>query len=143
MKERINTIQQEQQEYYACLYRAVEETGCLEASTDGIASMMDDEQTIAKLAGFCRKAGLEEEPCVMRTLWQSRFTLDEDTVRRIFRTAYMRPYEGKPVSQMNQKERIARTIRDFFQRRYQLRYNVVIRQVQDKKKDLVQDKVLK
>ena len=48
MKERINTIQQEQQEYYACLYRAVEETGCPETSTDGIASMTDDDQVGAR-----------------------------------------------------------------------------------------------
>ena len=135
MKERINTIQQEQQEYYACLYRAVEEVGCTGTSADGIASMMDDEQTIAKLAGYCRQAGLEEEACVMRTLWQSRFALDEDTIRRIFRVAYMQPSEGKAVSQMNLKERIARTIRDFFQRRYQLRYNEVKQMVEFRAND--------
>ena len=48
MKERINTIQQEQQEYYACLYRAVEEVGCTRTSADGIACMMEDDQVGAR-----------------------------------------------------------------------------------------------
>ena len=102
-------------EYYSCLYRALEEH-----PDDN-----DEEQALVALADYCRKARLEEEACVKRTLWQCRFQGQEDLVRKIFRSAYVRSYQGKTTSQMNQKERIARTIRDFFERRYQLRYNMV------------------
>ena len=102
-------------EYYTCLHRALED-------------FPDDEemeQALVALAEYCRKAKLEEEACVKRTIRQGRFRQHEDLVRKVFRTAYVRRYHGKTVSQMNQKERIARTIRDFFDRRYQLRYNEV------------------
>lgn len=102
-------------EYYACLQRALEDFPDAE----------EEEQVLATLAGYCQKARLEEEACVRHTLWQWRFHEDEDIVRKIFRTAYMKKFRGKAVSQMNQKERIAYTIRDFFERRYQLRYNEV------------------
>ena len=102
-------------EFYTCLRRALEEYPDEE----------DVEQALVTLADYCRKAKLGEEACVKRTLRQQRFRQHEDLVRKIFRTAYVRRYQGKTISQMNQKERIARTIRDFFDRRYQLRYNEV------------------
>jgi hypothetical protein len=110
-----NDIDRWMQEYYACLQQSIEN------STADAA----DEQVVADLASRCQRARLEEEQCVQRTLWQPRVKLSEDAVRKIFRTAYTRRLQGRAVSQMNQKERIARSIRDFFQRRYQLRYNVV------------------
>ena len=102
-------------EYYSCLYRVLEETP----------DPTDTEQALNKLADCCRRAKLEEEACVKRTLWQSQFQKHEDLVRKIFRAAYARRYQGRRVSPMNQKERTAHSIRDFFDRRYQLRYNVV------------------
>ena len=113
------------QEYYACLTRALEQYPREE----------DEERALCALAAYCRKAWLNEEAAVRRTLWQWRFHEHEDTVRKIFRTAYAREYQGKPVSQMNQKERIARTIRDFFNRRYQLRYNEVKQAVEYRPND--------
>ena len=101
-------------EFYTCMQQAVEECG------NG-----DDEQVLNCLANKCRRARLEEEACVKRTLWQGRFSMSEDLVRKVFRAVYARQYRGKTVSPMNQKERIAHSIRDFFSRRYQLRYNVV------------------
>lgn len=44
--------------------------------------------------------------------------LSVDEVRRIFRTVYQNNAEGRPWSQMSEKERIARKVRDFFERRY-------------------------
>ena len=108
-------LERMKQEYYTCLNRALDEHPAVE----------DAEQALCALAGYCRQAQLEEEASVRRTLWHWRFRESEDTVRKIFRSAYAREYKGKPVSQMNEKERVARTIRDFFARRYQLRYNVV------------------
>lgn len=102
-------------EFYACLQHALEE----------FPDDHEQEQALVRLADYCRKALLEEETCVKRVLSLSRFTIGEDMVRKIFRAAYIKRYEGKAVSQMNQKERIARTIRDFFDRRYELRYNEV------------------
>ena len=87
------------------------------------------------LADYCRKAGLAEEACVKRTLWLSRVRLSEDVVRKIFRAAYAKPYEGKLISQMNEKERIARTIREFMTRRYQLRYNEIKQMVEFRQND--------
>jgi predicted P-loop ATPase len=63
---------------------------------------------------------------VERASWNARFKpLGIDVIRKIFRNAYKTPYDGRPVSQMNEKERIMRSIEDFLSRRYQLRYNVI------------------
>ena len=112
-------------EYYTCLNHALEEY-----PGEG-----NEEQALCALAGYCRQARLEEEACIRRTLWHGHFQEHEDVVRKIFRSAYSREYKGKTVSQMNQKERIARTIRDFFDRRYQLRYNEVKQMVEYRPND--------
>ena len=116
-----------QREFYACLGRAL----------DDYPSVDDGEAMVAALAGYCRKACLEEESCVRRTLWQSRVTLSEDVVRRIFRTTFAKEYRGKKVSAMNQKERIAHDIRSFLERRYELRYNVVKQVTEYRRRDQV------
>ena len=108
-------LERMKQEYYTCLNHAL----------DDYPDEADEEQALNTLAGYCRKARLEEEAAVRRTLWHWRFHEHEDVVRKVFRAAYSNSYQGKPLSQMNQKERTAHTIRDFFERRYQLRYNVV------------------
>ena len=101
-------------EYYTCLSKALDDQPeC-------------DEQCLVLLAGYCQKAHLEEEACVMRTHWDNRFRqLSLDVIRKVFRETYKKPYNGRTLSQMNEKERIIRFIEDFFARRYQLRYNVV------------------
>lgn len=106
--------EQAQLEYHTCLSKAIEEAG------DHV------EHCAQQLADYCAKAHLGEEDSVERTRWQSRFrTLSEDVIRKIFRNAYKKPQGGRPLSQMNEKERIMRSIVEFFDRRYQLRYNVV------------------
>lgn len=112
-------------EFYTCLQHAIE------AHPESDA----DEALVVTLADYCRKAGLAEEACVKRTLWLSRVNQSEDVVRKIFRAVYAKPYEGKLISQMNEKERIARTIREFLTRRYQLRYNEVKQIVEFRKND--------
>ena len=102
-------------EFYTCVQHAIE------AHTEA----EDDEALVVTLADYCRKAGLAEEACVKRTLWLSQVRQGEDVVRKIFRAAYAKPYNSKLLSQMNEKERIARTIREFMTRRYQLRFNEV------------------
>jgi hypothetical protein len=108
-------LERMKREYYTCLSHAL----------DDYPDEGDEEQALNALAGYCRKAQLDEEASVRRTLWHWRFHEHEDIARKIFRAAYATNYQGKPISQMNQKERIAHTIRDFFERRYQLRFNVV------------------
>ena len=110
-------VERQRLEFYACLQAALEH--CAGGGST------EQEQVLTVLADNCRKALLPEEDCVRRTLWMPRFEESEDIVRKIFRAAYTQAYRGKPLSQMNQKERIARAIRDFFERRYQLRYNEV------------------
>ena len=98
-------------EYYTCLANAIREA-------------TDDETLVRLTAEQCRQSGLPEEPCVLRTVSQERIGLEEDEIRKIFRTVYARK-PRQPRSSFNQKERIARGIADFFERRYQLRYNTV------------------
>ena len=45
-------------------------------------------------------------------------------------------YKGKPVSQMNEKERIMRSIEDFLARRYELRFNTVKQTTEFRPNDL-------
>ena len=101
-------------EYQTCLSKAID---------DGEGQA---EKCLQLLADYCRKACLQEEGCVERAVWNMRFkTLGADVIRKTFRNAYKDPYKGRPLSQMNEKERIMRSIEDFLSRRYQLRYNVV------------------
>ena len=97
---------------------------CLSKALDDCPENM--EQCLQTLADYCAKACLEEEGCVVRASWNARFKpLGTDLIRKTFRNAYKKPYKGIPISQMNEKERIMRSIEDFLSRRYQLRYNVV------------------
>ena len=112
-------------EFYTCMKKALSE------STD------DAEHCVVLLAGYCQKAGLAEEACTMRTMWDRRFRpLGDDLIRKMFRAAYDQPYNGRTLSQMNEKERIIRFIEDFFHRRYQLRYNVVKQMTEFRANDL-------
>ena len=97
---------------------------CLSKAIDDCEGRM--EKCLQLLADYCAKACLQEEGCVERAVWSRRFKpFGIDVIRKIFRNAYKTPYEGRPLSQMNEKERIMRSIEDFLSRRYQLRYNVV------------------
>ena len=101
-------------EFQVCLSRAIDECG------------NQAEECLQKLADYCNKACLSEEGCTMRATWNARFSsLGEDLIRKVFRNSYKKPYNGKPISQMNEKERIMRSIEGFLLRRYELRYNVV------------------
>ena len=97
---------------------------CLAKALDDCPTDMTE--CLQTLADYCAKACLPEESCTLRTSWNARFKpLGADLIRKTFRNAYKKPYDGRPVSQMNEKERIMRSIEDFLSRRYQLRYNVV------------------
>jgi predicted P-loop ATPase len=103
-----------QLEYQVCLSKAIDD------------SPEDMEECLQKLADYCHKARLAEEACVKRASWNARFKpLGIDLIRKTFRNAYKKAYKGKKMSQMNEKERIMRSVENFLQRRYELRYNVV------------------
>ena len=114
-------IERQRADFYACLMKA-QETVELDANDPACA-----EQLVVELAILCRRSALPEEACVQRAAfyWQWHLTVDE--VRRIFRTVYQEKAEGRPWSQMTEKERIARKVKSFFERRYELRYNVMKR----------------
>ena len=115
-----------QMEYQACLSKAIDE----EAD--------DSERCVQLLADYCAKARLGEEGCVKRTQGRFRFRdVSDDLIRKIFRNAYKQPYEGRTLSQMNEKERIMRSIENFLNRRYQLRFNVVKQVTEFRKNDLL------
>jgi len=82
------------------------------------------EDIVMHTAVRCRRADLPEEPCVERTASLDCLDITEAEVRKIFHAAYAHAV-GRPQSAMNQKERIARSIADFFSRRYELRYNMM------------------
>ena len=101
-------------EFQTCLSQAIDE------------SEGDPEKCLQLLADYCNKACLQEKACVVRASWNARFkSLGEDLIRKTFRNSYKKVYEGKPISRMNEKERIMRSIENFLSRRYELRYNVV------------------
>ena len=114
-------IERERADFYACLTRA-QETVTLDTADPASA-----EALVVELARLCRKSALPEESCVQRTGFYRHWHLSVDEVRRIFRTVYQNNAEGRPWSQMSEKERIARKVRDFFERRYELRFNVMKR----------------
>ena len=101
-------------EFHTCLSKALDDCGD------------QAEQCLQTLADYCHKACLQEEGCVVRASWTAFFKpLGIDLIRKVFRNAYKTTYKGQPVSQMNEKERIMRSIEDFLGRRYELRYNTV------------------
>ena len=112
-------IERQRADYYACVDRAWEET---DADDDDAVSQ---ERFMVRLAELCRQSALPEESCVQRTGNYSRWHMDIDTVRRIFRTVYKKRPEGRPWSQLSEKERVARKLKEFFDRRYELRFNVM------------------
>lgn len=115
-------IREEQADFYTCMKKAQEETA---DGGNAEATAMHDEQLVVMLAQLCRKSGLDEETSVRRTLFHRHLKVEESIIRKIFRNAYRKHHEGKPWSQMSEKERIARKVEEFFHRRYELRYNTM------------------
>ena len=110
-------IERERADFYACQRKAREN---YVAESDDKAIQEDGMLTL--LAQYCRKSGLPEESCVIRASRYANQTAREN-IRSIFRSVYADYDAGKPMSQMTEKQRIARKVRDFFNRRYDLRYN--------------------
>ena len=112
-------------EFQTCLLKAIDECGD------------DAVRCVQLLADYCWKAHLPEEASVTRAIWSSKLRkLDDDLVRKTFRAAYKESPKGQPLSQMNEKERIMRSIEDFLSRRYQLRYNEVKQLTEFRRNDL-------
>ena len=120
-----NTRERLELEYETCVQKAIDEGG------------EDAKHCLSLLADYCAKAQLSEEGCVKRTQWKSRFRqIGDDVIRKVFRSAFKKPFKGRPQSQMNEKERIIRSIEEFLSRRYQLRFNVVKQVVEFRRNDL-------
>ena len=117
-----NNIALEQQEkeradFYVCKRKAYEDY--VPESPD---MAIQEEGRTTLLAQYCRKSGLPEESSVIRA---ARYTdkLNIENVRSIFRSVYADNEPGKPMAMMTEKQRIAYKVREFFDRRYDLRYN--------------------
>ncbi len=100
---------------------------CLEYTKNhpAVHGTLDGERNVLQLALLCRRSALPEEGAVQRTCLYSPWQLDETTVRSIFKNAYSRYHNGTPHRYMTPKEQIARKVQAFFERRYELRYNVM------------------
>ena len=112
-------VERERTDFYTCLAKAREEC----SGSDG--SALADEQFVNTLATLCRRSGLQEETSVLRTLTLHLTKAGETVVRKIFRSVYQQLPEGKPWSQMSRHECIAHKVKEFFERRYELRYNTM------------------
>ena len=101
-------------EFQTCLSKAIDDS-------EGNA-----ERCLQLLADYCAMACLQEEGSIVRASWNSYFKpLGIDLIRKTFRNSYKKDYKGKRLSQMNEKERIMRSIESFLSRRYEMRYNTV------------------
>lgn len=124
--------EREREDFYTCMRVAMEKT-----YGKGIISNTgnDGEEMLGTLALLCRQSGLAEETAVQKTLWHPAVNVGADSVRKIFRTIYGKVSKGKPQACMNEKERIARRVREFFERRYEVRYNVLKRTEEVRERD--------
>ena len=111
--------EREQADFYACM------KGARQAVDSGSNSGMDAERLVAELALRCRKSAIDMERAVQRTMFFREYDISETAVRGIFQSVYKQTPQGAPGSQMPEKERVARMVHDFFQRRYELRYNTM------------------
>ena len=109
--------EKERADFYACRRKAHED---YQPEADDVAIREDGELTL--LAQYCRRSALPIEASVVRT---ARYfpTVKIEDIRSIFNSVYEKTTEGKPMAMMTEKERIARKVQDFFERRYELRYN--------------------
>jgi predicted P-loop ATPase len=109
--------EKERADFYACQRKAVED---YMPESDDEAIQEDGRMTL--LAQYCRKSGLPEESSVIRAARYAN-QLAIENIRSIFRSIYAENEPGRPMAMMTEKQRIARKVREFFDRRYDLRYN--------------------
>ncbi len=107
----------ERADFYACRRKARED---YKPESDDPRIQEDGELTL--LAQYCRRSALPMESSVVRTARYFPTVAIED-IRSIFKSVYEKIAEGRPMAMMTEKERIARKVQDFFERRYELRYN--------------------
>ena len=110
-------VEKERADFYACWQKALED---YQPESDDKALQEDGLMTL--LAQYCRKSGLPEESSVIRAARYST-QMPLDTVRTVFRSVYQENAAGRPMAMMTEKQRIARKVKDFFDRRYELRFN--------------------
>ena len=110
-------LDKERADFFACRQKAREDYKP-EAADKGI--QLEGELTL--LAQYCRKSALPLESSVIRAA-RYAYGISIENVRSIFKSVYEKTAEGKPMAMMSEKERIARKVQDFFERRYELRFN--------------------
>ena len=109
--------EKERADFYACRRKAREN---YKPESDDKDVQVDGELTL--LAQYCRKSALPIESSVIRAA-RYAYGISIENIRSIFQSVYETTAEGKPMAMMSEKERIARKVQDFFDRRYELRYN--------------------
>ena len=114
-------VERQQIDFYTCVTKAREECPATAAADDPLTA----EALLVRLARNCRRSGLPEETSVRRTLLVLPTTADETLVRKVFRSVYEKLPEGKSWALLPEKERTARQVKEFLERRYELRYNTL------------------
>jgi len=107
----------ERADFYTCRRKAREN---YKPESDDKDLQTDGELTL--LAQYCRKSALPLESSVIRAS-RYYYGISIDNIRSIFKSIYESTAEGRPMAMMTEKERIARKVQDFFERRYELRFN--------------------
>ena len=110
-------IEKERADFYTCQRKARED---YVAESDDKAILEEGMMTL--LAQYCRKSALPEEASVIRAVRDAEH-MGIESVRSIFRSVYEKNKPGVPMAMMTEKQRIAYKVREFFNRRYELRYN--------------------
>lgn len=103
-----------------------------EARREGRLSANDDLQPLLIcLAGHCASSGLPEEESVRRTLFRYYRKVREELVRAIFRNAYQEEKKLQEAWALLPKEqRLVMQMEEFMKRRYELRYNTHLGEVE-------------
>ena len=122
-------VERERLDFYVCMNRALDEV------KPKIDDPVSQDRFVFQLASFCHKSGLPEESSVQRTGAFPMWHMDIEQVRMAFRAVYESTQPGEPMSQMTEKQRIATKVRDFFKRRYELRYNEMKRMEEFREKN--------
>lgn len=110
-------LDKERADFYTCQRKARED---YKPESDDKALQQDGELTL--LAQYCRKSALPMESSVIRAA-RYAYGISIENIRSIFKSVYEKTPEGRPMAMMSEKERIARKVQDFFERRYELRFN--------------------
>ena len=102
-----------------------------EAENSGAGSISEDLQPlITRLAENCFRSGIPEEETVKRTVFHYYLRRKEDIIRQIIRNVYQECKGFDTQYSLNKEQRLSIQTDEFMKRRYELRYNSQVGEVE-------------